>query len=55
MSQAVVGHASITLTYDMYGHLLPGDLDSLAQGLGDLEATAGDTAGVTALAEGLAN
>ncbi len=49
--QAVVGHASISLTYDTYGHLLPGSLDLLAQGLGALEASAG----VTGHAEGFAN
>ena len=50
--QAVVGHASIQLTFDVYGHLLPDDLDTLARRLGALEeAAAGDTGD----AEGLAN
>ncbi|MGI9539339.1 MAG: tyrosine-type recombinase/integrase [Miltoncostaeaceae bacterium] len=46
-TQAVVGHASIQLTFDPHGHLLPDDLDSLAQRLGALQAVAGVTAGDT--------
>ncbi len=57
--QAVIGHASIQLTYDTYGHLLPDSLDALAAGLGTLSeapgAAAGVTAGDTGRAEGLAN
>ncbi len=57
--QAVIGHASIQLTYDTYGHLLPDSLDALAAGLGSLSeapgAAAGVTSGDTGRAEGLAN
>ncbi len=53
--QSVVGHASIQLTFDTYGHLLPDDLDALARGLGAMAAAAGVTAGDTGRAEGLAN
>ncbi len=53
--QSVVGHASIGLTFDTYGHLLPDDLDALARGLGAMAAASGVTAGDTGRAEGLAN
>ncbi len=53
--QAVVGHASIQLTFDTYGHLLPDSLDTLARDLGALEASGGDTAGDTGHAEGFGN
>ena len=42
--QAIVGHASIQLTYDTYGHLLPDAFDGLGAGLD--HALGGDT-GVT--------
>lgn len=35
MLQAILGHASITTTLDLYGHLYPGDLDRYADRLGD--------------------
>jgi hypothetical protein len=31
-----MGHSSITVTFDRYGHLFPENLDRLAEGLGDL-------------------
>ena len=33
MLQAIMGHASITTTLDLYGHLYPGDLDRYADRL----------------------
>jgi integrase len=57
--QSVVGHANIALTFDLYGHLMPDSLDTLASGLGALAEApapaAGVTAGDTGRAEGLAN
>ena len=33
MLQEIVGHASITTTLDLYGHLYPGDMDRYADRL----------------------
>jgi len=38
MLQEILGHASITTTLDLYGHLYPGDMDKYADRL-DNEAT----------------
>jgi integrase len=35
MLQAIMGHASITTTLDLYGHLYPGDMDRYAERLDD--------------------
>jgi hypothetical protein len=35
MLQAILGHASITTTLDLYGHLYPGDMDRYADRLGE--------------------
>jgi hypothetical protein len=35
MLQEIVGHASITTTLDLYGHLYPGEMDRYADRLGD--------------------
>jgi Phage integrase family len=40
MLQAILGHASITTTLDLYGHLYPGDMDKYADRLGDAAADA---------------
>jgi integrase len=34
MLQEIMGHASITTTLDLYGHLYPGDMDRYADRLG---------------------
>ena len=34
--QTQLGHSSISVTYDIYGHLFPDRLDELAAGLDDL-------------------
>jgi hypothetical protein len=41
MLQAILGHASITTTLDLYGHLYPGDMDKYADRLGDAATDAG--------------
>ncbi|MGH3218637.1 MAG: tyrosine-type recombinase/integrase [Streptosporangiaceae bacterium] len=43
MLQEILGHASITTTLDLYGHLYPGEMDRYADRLGDA-ATASDAA-----------
>ena len=43
MLQEIMGHASITTTLDLYGHLYPGEMDRYADRLGDA-ATASDAA-----------
>lgn len=35
MLQEILGHASITTTLDLYGHLYPGDMDKYADRLDD--------------------
>jgi hypothetical protein len=35
MLQEITGHASITTTLDLYGHLYPGDMDGYAERLGN--------------------
>lgn len=35
MLQEILGHASITTTPDLYGHLYPGDMDKYADRLDD--------------------
>jgi hypothetical protein len=41
MLQEIMGHASITTTLDLYGHLYPGDVDRYA---GRLNSAAEDAA-----------
>jgi hypothetical protein len=43
MLQEIMGHASITTTLDLYGHLYPGDMDRYADRL-DSAADATDPA-----------
>jgi hypothetical protein len=43
MLQEIVGHASITTTLELYGHLYPGDMDRYAARL-DEEAGMADAA-----------
>jgi integrase len=43
MLQEIMGHASITTTLDLYGHLYPGDMDRYADRL-DSAAEDADTA-----------
>ena len=43
MLQEIMGHASITTTLDLYGHLYPGEMDPYADRL-DKAATEGDAA-----------
>jgi len=40
MLQEIMGHASITTTLDLYGHLYPGDMDRYADRLGDAAESA---------------
>ena len=42
MLQEILGHASITTTLDLYGHLYPGDMDKYADRLGDAAEDAAD-------------
>jgi integrase len=44
MLQEILGHASITTTLDLYGHLYPGDMDRYADRLDDAAGTAAGTA-----------
>jgi integrase len=41
MLQEIPGHASITTTLDLYGHLYPGDTDRYADRPDDAAASAG--------------
>ena len=41
MRQQILGHASITTTLDLYGHLYPGDMDKYADRLDDAATDAG--------------
>jgi Phage integrase family len=41
MLQEIMGHASITTTLDLYGHLYPGDMDRYADRLDDAAEDAG--------------
>jgi integrase len=41
MLQAIMGHASITTTLDLYGHLYPGDMDRYADRLDSAAEDAG--------------
>lgn len=43
MLQEILGHASITTTLDLYGHLYPGEMDRYADRL-DEAATGSDAA-----------
>lgn len=43
MLQEILGHASITTTLDLYGHLYPGDMDKYADRLDDAASAATDT------------
>ncbi len=45
MQQAILGHASITTTLDLYGHLYPGDMDKYADRLDDAATDAATDAG----------
>ena len=40
MLQEIMGHASITTTLDLYGHLYPGEMDRYANRLDDAAGTA---------------
>ena len=42
MLQAIMGHASITTTLDLYGHLYPGDMDRYADRLDSAASDAGE-------------
>jgi integrase len=42
MLQAIMGHASITTTLDLYGHLYPGDMDRYADRLDSAATEAGE-------------
>jgi site-specific recombinase XerC len=44
MVQEIMGHASITTTLDLYGHLYPGDMDRYADRLGDAAEHAAEQA-----------
>ena len=41
MVQEILGHASITTTLDLYGHLYPGDMDRYAACLDEAAGKAG--------------
>jgi hypothetical protein len=41
MLQEILGHASITTTLDLYGHLYPGDMDKYADRLGEAATEVG--------------
>jgi integrase len=45
MLQEIMGHASITTTLDLYGHLYPGDMDRYADRLDSAAEDAADDAG----------
>ena len=42
MLQEILGHASITTTLDLYGHLYPGDMDKYADRLDDAADATGE-------------
>ena len=42
MLQEIMGHASITTTLDLYGHLYPGDMDRYADQLDTAAGAAGE-------------
>jgi len=42
MLQEIMGHASITTTLDLYGHLYPGDMDRYADRLDSAADDAAD-------------
>ena len=44
MPQEIMGHASITTTLDLYGHLYPGDMDRYADRLDSAADDAADEA-----------
>jgi integrase len=44
MLQEIMGHASITTTLDLYGHLYPGDMDGYADRLGNAAELAAELA-----------
>jgi hypothetical protein len=45
MVQEILGHASITTTLDLYGHLYPGDMDRYTDRLDEAANEAADEAG----------
>jgi integrase len=45
MLQEIMGHASITTTLDLYGHLYPGDMDRYADRLDSAADEAAEQAG----------
>ena len=45
MLQEIMGHASITTTLDLYGHLYPGDMDKYADRLDDEANEANEATG----------
>ena len=42
MLQEILGHASITTTLDLYGHLYPGDMDKYADRLDNAADATGE-------------
>ena len=46
MLQEILGHASITTTLDLYGHLYPGDMDKYADRLDNAASQVTGTAPV---------
>ena len=45
MLQEIMGHASITTTLDLYGHLYPGEMDRYADRLGTAAEDAAEDTG----------
>ena len=45
MLQEIMGHASITTTLDLYGHLYPGEMDRYADRLGSAAEDAAEDTG----------
>ena len=45
MLQEIMGHASITTTLDLYGHLYPGEMDRYADRLGSAAEDAAEGTG----------
>jgi hypothetical protein len=41
--QTVLGHSSITVTMDRYGHLFPSDMEALAEALDGVRSRAVET------------
>ena len=45
MLKGIMGHASITTTLDLYGHLYPGEMDRYADRLGSAAEDAAEDSG----------